>query len=169
MTKERSFADDYPSTICALKLNHRSDQGHIVNLREGVCGGVSIIESNAGAVRSNHYHKEDSHTLYVVSGALLYFERPIGSFQIDEPLIVLPGQMFFTPPLREHSIVFLYQTTMISVSARTRDHASHESDVVRVDYLNQEQVDIWYTWGIARVSELNAEKSVVARKKEHYR
>ncbi len=167
--KERTFADDYPSTRVPLKINHESNQGYIVNLREGVCGGVSIIESNAGTVRSNHYHKEDSHTLYVVSGALLYFERPIGQTRIDQPLLLTPGQMFFTPPLKEHAIVFLFDSTMISVSARQRDHSSHEADVVRVPYLNQEQVDWWYRWGRAHVSTMGSDVSKGYRKVEHHK
>jgi uncharacterized RmlC-like cupin family protein len=164
-----SFKCDYPSRSVALKVNHQSEQGYIVNLREGVSNGVAIIESNAGAVRSNHYHKEDAHTLYLVSGALLYFERPVGKTTIGEPIIITPGQMFYTGPMVEHAIVFLYDSTMISVSARQRDHKSHEEDVVRVSYLDNEQAAWWCAWGRARVTAPGTDPSSGLRRKEHVR
>lgn len=164
---DQQFIKSYAPGRVSLKVNHQSAQGYIVNLREGPCNGVSIIESYAGAIRSNHFHKEDAHTLYLVSGALLYFERPIGKQTIDQPLIILPGQMFYTGPMVEHSIVFLYDSLMVSISARQRDHQSHEEDVVRVPYLNREQASWWFAWGRARISEMNEDPSTTFRREEH--
>jgi quercetin dioxygenase-like cupin family protein len=97
--------------------------------------GVAIITSKAGSVRSCHYHKNDSHHLYVLSGSLEYFERAVGETEIPKPVVYRAGEMFWTGPQREHAVRFLEDTTLLSLSPRARNHESHESDVVRVKFL----------------------------------
>lgn len=128
----------YPTGLVRLRVNHQDERGWIMNLREGLSGGVAIIESREGTVRSNHWHKTDSHLLYILKGSCLYFERPVGSTDIPVPIIYGMGDMFYTPPQVEHAIVFVAQTTMISISDRPRDHESHEEDVVRVNFISDE-------------------------------
>jgi dTDP-4-dehydrorhamnose 3,5-epimerase-like enzyme len=96
--------------------------------------GVAIIKSKAGTVRSQHYHREDEHFLFVLCGSLEYFERDVGSTEIPEPVIYRKGEMFWTGPMREHAVRFLEYTELLSLSVRPRDHASHEDDVVRVTF-----------------------------------
>lgn len=107
--------------------------GSIQNILERPCGGVAIIESKAGAERSNHYHREDGHWLYVISGAMLYYERRVGDVVYPSPMIVRAGQCVFTPPMVEHKTVFPVDTVLLSMSLRARDKASHEADVIRVE------------------------------------
>lgn len=97
--------------------------------------GVAVITSKAGTVRSNHFHRQDMHHLFVLSGSLEYFERAVGEKEIPEPVVYRAGEMFFTGPMREHAVRFLEDTVLISMSPRARDHGSHEEDVVRVDFL----------------------------------
>lgn len=97
--------------------------------------GVAIITSKAGAVRSNHYHVTDSHHLWVLSGSLEYFERAVGDTTIPEPVVYRAGDMFWTGPQREHAVRFLEDTVLVSLSPRSRDHGSHEDDVVRVEFI----------------------------------
>lgn len=110
-------------------VDHR---GQIINLLEQPCGGVSIIESKAGSRRSDHAHVLDGHWLYVLSGRMEYFERPVGSAEKPEHITVNPGELIWTGPGIEHATVFPVDTVLISMSLRPRDHASHEQDVVRV-------------------------------------
>ena len=107
--------------------------GSIRNIAIGEFRCVSIIRSNAGAWRSKHYHRTDSHVLYVVSGEMHYWERELdGEYEV-EPIKVFPGESLFTPPLLVHKTFFPVATELISMSKNSRDHESHESDVVRVD------------------------------------
>lgn len=111
------------------------ERGRIVNLREGSCRGVSVIYSVAGSVRSGHYHKRDSHLLYVISGRMDYYERPVGStVKWMESLQVGPGQSIYTVAMVEHLTSFPEDTILVSISPRPRDRESHESDVVRVEW-----------------------------------
>lgn len=106
--------------------------GSIQNLLEEPCGGVAIIRSKAGSIRSNHYHKTDAHWLFVLSGCMHYFEREIGEQSIPEPVIVRAGEMVYTPPLVEHATLFPEDTVLVSMSKHARTHEAHEADLVRV-------------------------------------
>jgi dTDP-4-dehydrorhamnose 3,5-epimerase-like enzyme len=112
------------------------DRGSIQNLLNTNINGASIIISKASSVRSNHWHKEDWHYLYVMSGSMEYYERPVDLSRDDsvKPIIVKAGQMVFTPPHVVHKTVFIEDTVLLSFSKRNRDHNSHEEDVVRAEY-----------------------------------
>lgn len=118
-------------------------RGSIQNLLERPCGGVSIIRSRAGSERSNHYHREDGHWLYVLSGEMLYWEEPVafadklgnlplGPALAGPPQIYNTGDMIYTGPMMWHRTRFPVDTVLISMNLRPRDHASHEEDVVRM-------------------------------------
>jgi len=53
-----------------------NDAGAIWNIARGAFGSASFIASRAGKIRSNHFHKEDSHFIYVVSGFMYYYWKP---------------------------------------------------------------------------------------------
>jgi quercetin dioxygenase-like cupin family protein len=91
-----------------------------------------LIHSVAGSKRSAHYHKTDAHWLYVAKGVMHYWERPAGSKARPTHHVVTAGAMIHTGPMVEHWTEFPEDTLLVSMSDRPRDHASHESDVVRV-------------------------------------
>lgn len=119
----------------------RNQNGKIQNLILKSITSVAAITSRKGAVRANHYHKTDWHYAYVVSGAIAYFERAIDSSEIPKPIIFKTGHMFFTPPMREHSMVFLEDTIIITMAKNVRSHENHESDVVRVSFVDSSLID----------------------------
>jgi quercetin dioxygenase-like cupin family protein len=128
--------DDFPSDpIVPLDDPFVDERGKIQNLLNTAINGAAIITSKAGTVRSNHWHRSDWHYLYVVSGSMKYYERPVDTdFQDGKSYIVAAGEMVFTPPNFIHKTEFIEDTTMISFSKRNRDHDSHEEDVVREEY-----------------------------------
>ena len=108
-------------------------RGAIQPLVDADFRSAQLISSVAGSVRANHYHKNDWHYMYLVSGAFNYYHRPVGS--VDEPTCVRfdAGQMVFTPPMLEHAVEFLEDTVFINFSGSQRDQATYEADVVRID------------------------------------
>jgi hypothetical protein len=107
--------------------------GEIVNLVHGGIGGsVSVLWSHAGSFRASHYHKEDSHRLFVLEGEVRYYERAVGASKVELEEVFTGGDCFDTPPGREHIMLFVAPTIMISMSSRSRTHEEHEADVVRV-------------------------------------
>lgn len=119
-------------------VNHN---GVIQNLLLKPLTSVAIITSVAGSMRANHYHKTDWHYAYVVSGKILYFERPVDSKEIPKPHIFEPGEMFFTPPMVEHVMVFPEETIFVTMARNVRSHESHEADLVRVNFISTARLE----------------------------
>lgn len=126
-------AGKYPEQVgVPLDEPFVNENGVIQNLLLERFTSAAIITSVAGAVRANHYHKTDWHYSYVVSGAVDYYERCVGSRETPKCERFPGGTMFFTPPLVEHAMFFPQTTTFITFAKNIRDHEHHEDDVVRV-------------------------------------
>lgn len=126
-------AGKYPEQVFVpLDEPFVNENGVIQNLLLERFTSAAIITSVAGAVRANHYHKTDWHYSYVVSGAVQYYDRPVGSKLLPKCESFAAGTMFFTPPMVEHAMFFPEPTSFITFAKNIRDHAHHESDVVRV-------------------------------------
>lgn len=123
------------STKVPLPTPFVNGSGEIQNILLKPMRSAAVITSRRGAVRANHYHMTDWHYAYVVSGAVLYFERDVGSPVIPRPLTFGPGTMFFTPPMREHAMLFADATVLVTLAKNVRSHAEHEADVVRVRFI----------------------------------
>ena len=67
------------SVECELPDSFKDNRGEIQTLLNKHNGSVVVISTVSGVERANHYHKEDYHYCYVVSGSIIYFERPAGS------------------------------------------------------------------------------------------
>lgn len=111
----------------------RDPRGSIQNLLEVPCGTVALIKSKPNAVRSNHFHRTDSHLLFTIEGHWLYQECAVGeNLNEAERIPVHNNETIWTPPMRLHRCTFVTPTTLISFSKLKRTHAEHEADLVRV-------------------------------------
>ena len=111
-------------------------RGNIQPLVDIMMKSAVLIESKAGSLRANHYHKTDWHYCYVISGSIDYYHRKFGTDTKPELLQVKQGEMVFTPPLVEHCMKFPIDTTFLTLSRNPRDQATYEADVVRVDLID---------------------------------
>ena len=109
--------------------------GTIQNLLLEKFTSAAVISSVAGSVRANHFHKTDWHYAYVAEGEIWYYWRPVGAKTPASQARFRAGQMFFTPPMVEHAMFFPEQTVFLTFAKNVRDHAHHESDVVRVEFV----------------------------------
>ncbi len=122
-----------------LEPAHADERGAIQSIVNFPMKNLSIISSNKGALRSNHYHVTDWHYMYVLRGSFDYYYRPTGSDGAPNVTRVEAGEMIFTPPMEDHATVFLDDTEMLVVSRNPRDQASYESDVRRVVLVDPEK------------------------------
>ncbi len=122
--------------IVELDPPHVDDRGEIIPLVDAPIQSAVMITSKKGTVRANHYHKTDWHYCYVVSGRIAYYHRPTGTDGEPERVVVEAGQLFFTPPMDDHAMVFLEDTVFLTLGRNPRDRQSYESDVVRIDPIN---------------------------------
>tara|TARA_A100001037_G_C15119195_1_gene622931 strand:+ start:156 stop:569 length:414 start_codon:yes stop_codon:yes gene_type:complete len=109
------------------------DRGIIQMLIDFPIGSALVITSKKGTTRGNHYHLEDDHYSYLESGKIEYFYRTAGSSEDPNVSIIEPGQMFYSPPMVEHTMKFLEDSKFYVFAKRQRDQESYESDVVRVN------------------------------------
>lgn len=119
------------------KVIAKDDRGVIEELVNGDFHIVLRTTQVKGSVRANHYHKQDSHIGYLVSGRLEYMTRPVE----DEstPLtkyIIEPGQMFYTPPMLVHATVALEDSDVLYFTPRSGKQKEYENDLVRVELIS---------------------------------
>ena len=118
-------------------------RGKIQPLVDEMMRSAVLIESKAGSIRANHYHKTDWHYCYVVSGKIEYLHRPTGSKAEPEVIMVNQGEIIFTPPMIDHGMKFPDDTVFLTLSRNPRDQATYEADVVRVDFVSTEGLVSW--------------------------
>ena len=128
----KKLDEDLPSEpLVPLEAPFVDERGAIQPLLEREMRSALLISSKAGTVRANHYHKTDWHYCYVVSGAIEYYHRPAGSTAQAEKVVVRAGEMFFSPAMVEHAMVFPVDTVFLTLSRNARDQEAYEDDVVR--------------------------------------
>ena len=110
-------------------------RGAIQPLVDASMESCVLISSRKGAVRANHYHQTDWHYCYVLSGSIEYHHRPQGSKAKPEVQLFKAGEMFFTPPLVEHAMVFPEDSVFLTFGRNSRAQEVYEADVVRVESL----------------------------------
>ena len=128
--------------IVELEEPFVDDRGFIQMLVNTPIKNVTLIKSNKGAIRANHYHKTDWHYMYMIEGEADYYYRPAESS--NEPKVIAwgKGQLVFTPPMEEHTTVFTMDSLFIAISRNPRDQEAYEADVKRVELVDPESIDL---------------------------
>ena len=134
MSKKQEIHTGPPTdSVISLPEPFIDARGAIQPLVEGGVHSVQVITSKANTVRANHFHKTDSHYMYVVQGVMKYYHRRVGDETPPVSFLVKAGQMVYTPPLVEHAVEFLEDSTFLNITGKPRDQGSYEDDLVRVD------------------------------------
>lgn len=95
---------------------------------------VLYITSKKGTVRGNHYHKKDAHYVYCLSGKFRYSEKDIGKSNSKvESVILKPGDLVLSRPMRAHSMEFLEDSVFLAVTTEPREHEKYEEDTERIN------------------------------------
>ncbi len=113
---------------------HYDERGSIENILDTDIKSVALIESEANVSRANHKHALYGHHCYLVSGKLIYYERPVGSKESPSKRTILPGELWYTPPQVEHKMLFLEKSTMWCFGEGSRTQENYESDTIRLDF-----------------------------------
>ncbi|WP_269611113.1 cupin domain-containing protein [Prochlorococcus marinus] len=124
------------SVIVDLPMPFIDERGLIQPLVDIEMRSSVLIISKAGSVRANHYHKTDWHYCYVLSGELKYYYRTHGTNELTKEINIKEGQMFFTPPMVEHAMVFTEKTHFLTWGRNSRLQEVYEADVCRISPIN---------------------------------
>ncbi len=96
---------------------------------------ILFITSKAGSVRSNHYHKKDTHYCYIISGKAEWYEKPVEGGQIEKE-ILNAGDMVYTPANIIHMVKFLEDTEFLVFSTEPRNQDHYEEDTIRMKLID---------------------------------
>ena len=129
-------------TRIKLEKPFEDERGYIQPLVNFPMKNLSLIFSKKGSIRSNHTHKTDWHYMYTISGEFEYYYRPTGSNEEPQMEKFKEGEMVFTPSMEDHTCVFTRDTLLVVVSRNPRDQETYESDVVRIELINPDDVVI---------------------------
>lgn len=122
--------------IVSLAEPFIDNRGSIQPLVDYKMKSCVLITSKKGSIRANHYHQTDWHFCYVLEGKIDYYERPTGSSEKPRKVTVHKGQMFFTGPMIDHTMVFLEDTTFLTFGRNSRTQEVYESDIKRIEPLS---------------------------------
>ena len=121
------------SVIVPLEPPFADARGAIQPLVDLPMKSCVLISSKKGTVRANHYHKTDWHFCYVMKGTIEYHHRPHGSTDPAEVVTIGEGQLFFTPPMVDHAMVFPEDTVFLTLGRNSRAQDVYEADVERIN------------------------------------
>ena len=125
------------SIIVDLPKPFSDERGTIQPLLDIDMKSSVLITSKSGSIRANHYHKTDWHYCYVLSGKIKYYHRPHGNKDLPKEVTIKEKQMFFTPPMVDHAMVFNKKTEFITWSRNSRIQEVYEADVCRISPINR--------------------------------
>jgi len=112
------------------------ERGEVIPLLNIDMQSCVLINSKAGTVRANHYHKTDWHYCYVLEGEIDYYHRPVGDKNKAGKVTISKGQMFYTGPMIEPTMVFITDTIFLTFGKNKRHQEVYEADIVRIDPLH---------------------------------
>lgn len=131
----------------SIKIRHTTEEftdrrgaiSRIVDQDKFQIRSVLKITSKAGTVRSNHYHKKDSHYIYVESGKCEYSEKPahVKGAKLQSAVLV-PGDVVLSEPGVIHAVKFLEDSVLYAYTTEGRDQQAYEADTVRVTIVPEE-------------------------------
>ncbi|MDP3779271.1 MAG: cupin domain-containing protein [bacterium] len=119
-----------------IKPEFVDDRGGITRIldSESPIRSILSITSQKGSVRSNHYHKKDTHYCYLVSGKMEWSEKPVEGGEV-ESAVLESGDMVFTPAMTVHAVRFLEDSVFLTFATEARNQDDYEADTVRVQLI----------------------------------
>ena len=115
--------------------SHFDDRGTITDIFYNTnINHVAIIDSEPGALRGNHYHKETTQHMLMTKGSLEYWYKPVDSNEPAKMVLAKEGDIVTTPPHEIHALVITDEGNQFVVfSEGKRGGKDYESDTFRTD------------------------------------
>ena len=114
------------------KTNFVDDRGLIKDIlvKEPV-DAITVIESKAGVVRGNHYHKETVQWVYLHSGKIKSLTQNKGEKVLAT--ILNPGHLLRTDVNESHALEALEDSIFYVLTCGPRSGRDYESDTFRLE------------------------------------
>jgi len=113
---------------------HEDERGKIADLfYKNPIEHISILTTNAGAIRGNHYHKNTVQHIFLIKGSLEYWYKPINSDEEVRMTKVVPGDIITSSSNEIHAIKASEDSEFLALAEGVRGGADYETDTFRVD------------------------------------
>lgn len=122
---------DYP--LIKIPQTFTDDRGTIINIADGSLGDVAFITSLSGSIRANHFHKQDWHLTFLITGGMNYEWQDSKQEKENKLKIVSSGQLVFTPSSTPHKMTFTQDSTFIAISRLSRSHKVYSADTIKLE------------------------------------
>lgn len=132
-------------TIDIIKkpINHEDRRGLIMDIFPKLAPEcVTLITTLRGMVRGNHYHRETTQWMFVVSGKLWVYEQPLTQLGESEPVsrvLLVAGDLVGHHANVIHAYKAAEDTVSLAFAQGVRKGMDYEADTVRVDSI----IDRW--------------------------
>ena len=113
-------------------VDQRGEIFKLLDDGETIIKSVLLITCNKGAIRANHYHRKDTHWVYMLSGSMEYTEAAVDGKGYKETVLVKKGDLVYTPSTVAHAMRFLEDSVFLTLSTESRHQDAYEDDTVRV-------------------------------------
>lgn len=123
--------EDYP--LIKIPQTFTDGRGTIMNIADGSLGDVAFITSLAGSIRANHFHKQDWHLTFLITGGMNYEWQDTNPEKQKKNTNVTEGQLIFTPPNTPHKMTFTQNSTFIAISRMNRSHEEYSADTIALE------------------------------------
>tara|TARA_Y100000816_G_scaffold273245_1_gene239409 strand:- start:252 stop:653 length:402 start_codon:yes stop_codon:yes gene_type:complete len=95
---------------------------------------VAQIDSKPNVIRGNHYHKETTQHMLMISGSMEYWYKTLGTDEKAKMIFLKKGDLITTPPLEIHTLKIGNEgNSFIVFSSGLRGGKDYESDTFRVN------------------------------------
>ena len=118
----------------------KDKRGWLKKILDGNFSSCIEIYSKKGSVRANHYHKKDTHFIYVINGEILYFYKDRRRGAKTRFKLMKKNDLFFTPAMQEHMAYFTKNTHFLAFSTRKRTKFDYEKDLIKVNMRDYQEV-----------------------------
>ena len=118
----------------------KDKRGWLKNILDGNFSSCIEIYSKKGSIRANHYHKKDTHFMYIIYGEILYFYRNRKKGAKAKFKLMKKNDLFFTPSMQEHMAYFTKNTHFLAFSTRKRTKFDYEKDLIKVNMRDNKNV-----------------------------
>jgi dTDP-4-dehydrorhamnose 3,5-epimerase-like enzyme len=119
--------------IIKVEKGSIDNRGYLRKIFNSPFNCINYIKSFKGSIRGCHYHKKNSHYIYVIKGQLMYFYKEKNKKKIKK-ITVKKNFLIFTPNFEAHMIIFKKESEILEISKYKFSKISYNKDTVKVNF-----------------------------------
>jgi hypothetical protein len=112
---------------------HEDIRGRIVDIfYNAQIQHASVIDTNPGSIRGDHYHEQTVQFMLITKGSLEYWYKPLDSKEPAVCVVLNEGDFVETPQREIHALRMIGPNQFIAFTVGVRGGKDYESDTIRV-------------------------------------